>query len=293
MLNTRGGIETDVTVNRLSEDRFLVVSSATVAPRDKAWIEKHLPVDGHVTLTDVTANYAVLSVQGPNARAILQSISDADLNDAAFPFAHSRCIDIGAAEVIANRLTYVGELGWELYIPTEFARHVFDVLWSAGREFDLRPAGYHALEHLRCERGYREFELDLTPEDTPFEAGLGFTVKLDKSTEFTGRDALLRQRDAGPLKKRLVMFRLRDGQPVLFHDELIRMDDELVGYVSSGAYGFTLGSSVAMGYVHHIDGVTSDLVANAEWSIELAGETFAADASLKPFFDPTGERVKG
>ena len=293
MLNTRGGIETDVTVNRLSEDRFLVVSSATVAPRDNAWIEKHLPVDDHVTLTDVTANYAVLSVQGPNARAILESISDADLSDAAFPFAHSRWIDIGAAEVIANRLTYVGELGWELHIPTEFARHVFDVLWSAGREFDLRPAGYHALEHLRCERGYREFELDLTPEDTPFEAGLGFTVKLDKSTEFTGRDALLRQRDAGPLKKRLVMFRLRDGQPVLFHDELIRMDDELVGYVSSGAYGFTLGSSVAMGYVHHIDGVTSDLVANAEWSIELAGETFAADASLKPFFDPTGERVKG
>ena len=293
MLNAHGGIETDVTVNRLSEDRFLVVSSATVQPRDKTWIEKHLSDDQHVTLVDVTSNYAVLSVQGPKSRALLETVSRADFSDGAFAFAHSRTIDIGAAEVVANRLTYVGELGFELYIPTEFARHVFDTVWSAGREVGLCPAGYHALEHLRCERAYREFELDLTPEDTPFEAGLGFTVKLDKPADFTGRDALLRQRDAGPLKKRLVMFRLHDPEPVLLHDELIRMNGDVVGYVSSGAFGFTLGSSVAMGYVHHPDGVTKALVESAEWHIELAGQMHAAQASLKPFFDPTGERVKG
>ena len=292
MLNRRGGIETDITVNRLSEDRFLIISSATVHPRDKAWIEGHLG-DGHVTLTDVTSAYAVLSLQGPNSRELLSSISDADLSNEGFPFATSREIDLGYARVIANRLTYVGELGWELHIPTEFAQHVFDTVWQAGTDLGLKAAGYHALEHLRSERAYREYELDLTPEDTPFEAGLGFSVNLDKPGGFIGREALVKQKEQGDLRKRLVMFKLRDPEPVLFHEEPIWMNGELVGYISSGAYGFTLGASVGMGYVRHLDGVTKDLVKSAEWEIEIACERYAADASLSAFYDPRGERVKG
>lgn len=293
MLNERGGIETDITINRLSEHKFLVISSATAQPRDKAWIEKNLPTSSNVSLTDVTSNFAVLSLQGPKSRHILQAVSDADFSNDAFPFATSQEIGVGAAQVIANRLTYVGELGWELHIPTEFALHVFDQLWSAGADFNLRPAGYHALEHLRSERAYREFELDLTPEDTPLEAGLGFTVKFDKPGGFIGHDALSRQRDAGPLTKRLVMFCLQSPQPVLFHEEVIRMNGEIAGYITSGAYGFTLGRSVAMGYVKHADGVTKDLVGGADWSIELACETHSAQASLRPFFDAAGDRVAG
>ena len=292
MLNNRGGIETDITVNRLSEDSFLIISSATTHPRDKAWIESHLG-DGHVTLTDVTSSYAVLSLQGPNSRQILSTVSHADFSNESFPFSTSREIDVGYANVIANRLTYVGELGWELLIPTEFAQHVFDVIWQAGGEFGLRAAGYHALEHLRSERAYREYELDLTPEDTPLEAGLGFTVKLEKANGFIGRDALLRQKERGRLTKRLVMFKLQDPDPVLFHEEPIWMNGKLVGYISSGAYGFTLGASVGMGYVNHAEGVTGDLVEAATWEIEIACERFAADASLSAFFDPRGERVRG
>ena len=292
MLNEAGGIETDITVNRLAEGQFLIISSATVHPRDKAWIERHMG-QGHVTLTDVTSAYAVLSLQGPRSREILGAVSDADFSNEAFPFATSQEIDLGYARVIANRLTYVGELGWELHIPSEFAQHVFDLIWQAGTEFGLKPAGYHALEHLRSERAYREYELDLTPEDTPLEAGLGFTVAWDKPGGFMGREALLRQKEAGALRKRLVMFRLRDPDPVLYHEEPIWMNGKIVGYISSGAYGFTLGASVGMGYVHHPGGVTAELLAANDWEIEIACERYAADASFRAFFDPGGTRVKG
>jgi 4-methylaminobutanoate oxidase (formaldehyde-forming) len=227
------------------------------------------------------------------SRDILSRITDADLSNEGFPFATSRQIDIGYARVIANRLTYVGELGWELHIPTEFAQGVFDSLMQAGKDFGLEPAGYHALEHLRCERAYREYELDLTPEDTPFEAGLGFTVKLNKAGGFIGRDALMRQKDAGAMTKRLVMFKLKDREPVLFHEEIIRMNGNIVGYISSGAYGFTLGTSVGMGYIHHTEGVTDDLIDDADWEIEIACERYPAEASPRAFYDPSGERVKG
>lgn len=292
MLNPDGGIETDITVNRLAEDSFLIVSSATVQPRDKAWIERHLG-DGHVTLIDVTSAFAVLSLQGPKSRAIMAAVSDADFSNTVFPFATSQEIDLGYARVIANRLTYVGELGWELFIPTEFAQHVFDTIWQSGANHGLMPAGYHALEHLRSERAYREYELDLTPTDTPLEAGLGFAVRLDKSGGFIGRDALMRQKEAGALTKRLVNFKLRDPAPVLWQEEPIWLDGRIVGYLSSGAYGFTLGASVGMGYVQHAGGVTAELVASGTWEIEIACERFAAEASLKPFYDPTGLRAKG
>ena len=291
MLNSRGGIETDITVNRLAEDRYLIISSATTHPRDKAWIEKHMTREEHVTLADVTSAYSVLSVQGPKSRDLLGRIIDADLSNEAFPFATSQEIDIGYARVIALRLTFIGELGWELHIPSEFAQGVFDALAEVGQAFDLRQAGYHALEHLRSERAYREYGHDLTPEDTPYEAGLGFTVKLDKPGGFIGREAIEAQRGK-PLNKRLVMFKLTDPEPVLFHDELIRLDGEIVGYISSGAYGFTLGRSVGMGYVHHPEGVTKDLVENGEFEIEIACERYPAEAALRAFYDPKGERTK-
>ncbi len=291
MLNARGGIETDITVNRLAEDRYLVISSATTHARDKAWIERYIAGDAHVTLTDVTSGYAVLSLQGPRSREILARVTDADLSNDAFPFATSQEIDIGYGRAIANRLTYVGELGWELHIPTEFAPGVFESVMAAGADSGLEPAGYHALEHLRSERAYREYQFDLTPEDTPLEAGLGFTVNLDKPGGFLGREALLRQKEAGPLTKRLVMFMLKDPAPVLFHEEPIHRDGEILGYISSGAYGFTLGRSVGMGYVRHAGGVTKDFVQSGDWDIEIACERFPAEASLRAFFDPSGKRA--
>jgi glycine cleavage system aminomethyltransferase T len=201
----------------------------------------------------------------------LQSITDTDLSNQAFPFLTAQEIDIGYARVLAKRQTFIGELGWELQIPSEFVQDVYDILIEAGKPLGLKPAGYHALEHLRCERAYREFVLDLAPDDTPFEAGLGFIVKMDKTGGFHGREALLPQ--AGKvLGRRMVMFKLKDPEPALFHDELIRMNGEIVGYLSSGAYGFTLGSAVGMGYVKHSDGVTAELIDSASFEIEIAGE---------------------
>ena len=270
----------------------MIVSSAATHSRDLAWIEKNLDRQQQVAVTDITSAYSVLSVQGPKSRDLLARISDADLANAAFPFLTSQEISIGYALVIAKRLTFIGELGWELHIPSEFAQGAFDTLLEAGQEFDLRLAGYHALEHLRCERAYREFGLDLAPDDTPFEAGLGFSVKMDKPGGFIGHDALVPQRGK-VLNKRLVMFKLADPEAVLFHDELIRLDGDIVGYISSGAYGFTLGHAVGMGYVHHPDGVTKELVENGQFEIEIACERYPAEASLRAFYDPTGERVKG
>ncbi|HCX87966.1 MAG TPA: FAD-dependent oxidoreductase [Gammaproteobacteria bacterium] len=291
MLNSNGGIECDITIDRRAPDCFFVYSSAGVHSRDMNWIARHIQPDQHVTITDVTAAYSVLNIQGPRSRDLLQSITDADLSNPAFPFLTAREIDIGYARVRAKRQTFVGELGWELQVPSEFVQDVYDIVLQACQSFDLKQAGYHALEHLRCERGYREFVLDLAPDDTPFEAGLGFIVGMNKPGGFKGREALLPQ--AGRvLNRRMVLFKLKDPEPALFHDELIRMDGEIVGYLSSGAYGFTLGSAVGMGYVNHPEGVTTELIDNSEFEIEIACESWPAEASLKPFYDPTGARVK-
>ncbi|MFZ1341577.1 MAG: FAD-dependent oxidoreductase [Paracoccaceae bacterium] len=292
MLNHRGGIEVDVTVNRLAEDCYMVVSSAAFLPRDRAWIERHIGPEYRVCVTDVTSGWAVLSVQGPRSRDFLQGLTDADLSNEAFPFAASREIDIGYARLLANRLTFVGELGWELYIPSEFVQDVYDRITAAGVGAGLKHAGYHALEHLRSERAYREFGLDLTPDDTPYEAGLGFTVKPDKPGGFIGRDAVAAQRGQ-VLGKRLVMFRLEDPKPDLHKDELIRMNGEIVGYLRSGVYSFTLGRAIGMGYVRHQAGVTKALLEANRFEIEIGGERHAAQASLQAFFDPTGEKARG
>ncbi len=291
MLNSMGGIECDITIDRRAGDCFIIYSSAGVHCRDMNWIARHLKPDQQVTITDVTAAYSVLNIPGPKSLDLLQAITAADLSNPVFPFHTAQEIDIGYARVLAKRQTFIGELGWELQIPSEFVQDVYDILMEAGKPLGLKQAGYHALEHLRCERAYREFVLDLAPDATPFEAGLGFIVKMDKPGGFQGREALLPQ--AGQvLSRRMVMFKLKDPEPALFHDELIRMNGEIVGYLSSGAYGFTLGSAVGMGYVKHPDGVTADLINDASFEIEIACETYQADASLKSFYDPAGARVK-
>jgi len=293
MLNDRGGIETDITINRRKENEFLVISSATTQPRDLNWIKKSIKENEKVFVTDVTNNYTVLSLQGPRSRDILSKLTNADLTNDEFPFATSKEIEIGYTNVIANRLTYVGELGWEIFIPTEHSIDVFDNLIKAGKEFNLKPAGYHALEHLRSERAYREYELDLTPEDTPLEAGLGFTIDWNKPNGFIGRDALIKQKENGPLKKRLICFRLKDSEGILWHEEIIYRNDKIVGYVSSGAYSFTFKSSVALGYIKSERGINSDYIDTGHWEIESAGVRYKAEASFKPFYDPNGDRIKG
>ncbi|MCH6588673.1 MAG: FAD-dependent oxidoreductase, partial [Proteobacteria bacterium] len=290
-LNERGGIEADLTLTRLAEDRYMVITGGAVGPRDLDWLNRHLPEGARVTVTEVTSGIAVIGIMGPNARALLARLTGADLSNQAFPFGTSQEIEIGFATVRATRITYVGELGWELYVPTEFARGVFDAIVAEGGDFGLKPVGMHAMDSLRIEKAYRHWGHDITGEDTPLEAGLGFAVRFDKNQPFIGRDALLGQRQAG-VKKRLVQFALEDPEPLLYHNEPVMRDGEIVGYLTSGNYGHHLGRAIGLGYVGHPDGVDADFVNSGSYEIEVAGERFAARASLRPLYDPKAERVK-
>jgi 4-methylaminobutanoate oxidase (formaldehyde-forming) len=290
MLNRRGGIECDLTVTRLTDDAYLIVTAAAAATHDADWIRRHLG-DARAVLTDVTSALAVLGVMGPHARALLARLTDADLTSGGFAFGASREIWLASAPVRATRITYVGELGWELYIPAEFAAGVHDAIASAGADLGLRHAGYHAMDSLRLEKAYRSWGHDLGCEDTPLEAGLEFAVRWDKPVAFIGRDALLAQRGA-PLRRRLVVFTLEDAEPLLYHDEPIWRDGELVGRITSGAYGHTLGRAVGMGYVTHSDGVTDAFVESGRWELEIACERHRARAQLAPPHDPKSLRVR-
>jgi 4-methylaminobutanoate oxidase (formaldehyde-forming) len=291
-LNERGGIEADLTVTRLAEDSYMVVTAGAAAPRDWAWLKRHIPEGARCTVTDITSGLAVLSVMGPNSRDLLSRVSDADLSNEAFPFGTAQEIELGYATLRAVRVTFVGELGWELYVPSEFACHVFDAIMAEGEDFGLKLAGLHVLDSCRIEKAFRHWGHDITDEDTPLEAGLGFAVRLDKNADFIGRDALLRQKEAGKLTKRLVQFALDDPEPLLYHNEPITRDGEAVGYLTSGNYGHHLGRAVGLGYVNHPDGVTADWVKSGAYEIEVACERFAAQASLRPMYDPKAERVK-
>jgi glycine cleavage system T protein len=291
-LNERGTIEADLTVTREAADRYLVVTAAATQVRDFAWLRDHIPADARCIAVDVTSGSAVLNVQGPNSRALLQSLTTADLSNDAFPFGTSQIIDIGYARVRASRVTYVGELGWELYIPTEFAANVFDTIMAAGSEFGLRLCGYHALNSLRTEKAYRHWGHDITPDETPLEAGLGFVVAMDKPGGFIGRDALIAQKADG-LRKRLVQFRLQDNDRLLYHNEPIWRDGVIVGSITSGMYGHHVDASLGMGYVARADGLADrDWVLSGTYEIEVAGERVGATASLEPFYDPKSTRPR-
>ncbi len=290
-LNGRGGIESDLTVTRLADDCFMVVTAFSSQVRDFHHLKSNIPEGAHAVLTDVGSGLAMLGVMGPNARDFLQSLSPDDLSNAAFPFATSREIELGYAKVRASRITYVGELGWELYIPSEFASGVYDTLVAAGEPFGLQHVGMHAMNSLRMEKAYRHWGHDIADEDTPLEAGLGFAVAWDKPGGFIGRDALVEQREKG-LKRRLVQFALDDPEPLLYHNEPIWRDGVIVGYITSGMFGHALGKSLGMGYVENAGGVDADFINAGSYEIEVACERFTATASLKPFYDPQSLRIK-
>ncbi len=293
-LNERGGIEADVTVTRLDDRRFLVVSAAADQRRDAAWLDASIPADARCTVTDVTSSFAVLNVQGPRSRELLARVSPDDFSNAAFPFGTSREVELGYAVVRASRVTYVGALGWELYVPTEMAEHVYEQLIGGADGLGLRHAGYHALNSLRLEKAYRHMGHDITDEDTPLEAGLGFAVAWDKTGGFVGRDALLRRRDER-VSRRLVAFTLDDPTPLLYHGEPIWRDGALVGHTSSGWYGHTLGRAVGLGYVHAGGSgeATADWLLGGTYELEIATVRYAATPFLRAPYDPTGERIRG
>jgi 4-methylaminobutanoate oxidase (formaldehyde-forming) len=287
-LNRFGGIEADLTVTRLGEREFLVLSAPATAVRDLAWIRRHIADDEFTTVADVSGTMAMIAVMGPAARDLLQPLTDCDLSNEAFAFATSREIDLGLGFVRATRITYVGELGWELLVPHDIAAHVYDVVIEAG----ARPAGYHALNSLRLEKGYRSWGHDISAGDSPLQAGLGFTVAWDKPGGFVGRESLADQRSAG-VDRRLVQFALDDPEPLLFHGEPITRDGECVGHLTSAMYGHTIGASVGMGYVHSPSAdQPRDWFASGCFSIEVAGRAVAARASLQPVYDPSAARTR-
>ena len=291
-LNQRGGIEADLTVTRLAEDTYLVVTAAATAVRDLNWLTRSLAPRALVSVDDMSNAYAVLGVMGPNARALLQPLCEADLGNEAFPFGASREIVIGNVQLRATRISYMGELGWELYVPSEFAVGLFDTLMAHGGAHGLKLCGMHAMDSLRIEKAYRHWGHDITDEDTPLEAGLGFAVAFDKNVDFTGRAPLLKQKGEGRLTKRLLQFALEDPEPLLYHNEPIYRDGALVGYTSSAAYGHHLGRAIALGYVRHEGGIDADYTAAGNWEIDVGLKRYAARASLRPLYDPKSARMR-
>ncbi|RKP46055.1 GcvT family protein [Trinickia fusca] len=293
MLNERGGYESDVTLMRLAEDQYLLVTGSAQATRDLAFIERHLPIDKHCVAVDVTGQYAVLAVMGPRSRELMQQVSKSDFSNEAFPFGACKEVDIGYATVTAMRRSYVGELGWELYVPVEFALGVYETLHAAGAPFGLVDAGYYALESLRVEKAYRAWGRELTPDRDPFEAGLAFACKLDKDIAFRGREALLARRGQPPVRRLVALSLDGHADKMLWGGEAILRDGVPVGSVSSAAFGHTLGCPVALGYVG-ADGAPVDAayLMGGRYQIDLAGERLDATLHLKAPYDPSGQRLK-
>jgi 4-methylaminobutanoate oxidase (formaldehyde-forming) len=288
MLNAHGGIESDLTVTRLNETAHLLVVPGATLQRDIAWLRRNVG-DAFAVITDVTSAESVLCVMGPNARALMQAVSPNDFSNKNHPFGTAREIEIGMGLARAHRVTYVGELGWEIYVPTDQTAHVFESILEAGDQHGLKLAGLHALDSCRIEKAYRHFGHDITDEDHVLEAGLGFAVKFAKG-DFIGRDAVLRKKDEG-LKRRMVQFRLNAPDRFLFHNEALVRDGKIVSIITSGNYGHALGSAIGMGYVP-CEGQTAADVLSSSYEIEIAGRRFPAEASLKPLYDPRAERVR-
>jgi glycine cleavage system aminomethyltransferase T len=292
MLNERGGYESDFTLTRLAHDEYLVVTGSAQATRDLDYLSRNAPAGARCVAVDITAQYAVLAVMGPRSRELLSRISPADFSNEAFAFGTSRLVDIGYATCRATRRTYVGELGWELYVPVEMAVAVYEALQAAGGEFGLADAGYYAVDSLRLEKGYRAWGRELTPDHDPVEAGLAFAVKLTKGSDFRGRAAVERAIAAGP-SRRLASFVLADPSVMLWGGELILRDGRPAGQLTSAAFGHTVGGAVALGYVSKEAGAAdAAYVESGRYEIDVAGERLAARASLEPPYDPASSRVR-
>src|SRR4029077_21213261 len=291
MLNKRGGIECDLTVSRLSEDSYYIVTGTGFATHDFAWIKANIPSGLDVRLMDVTSAYAVLSLMGPKSREVLAAVSDADVSNAAFPFGSWREIMIAGSPVRALRVTYVGELGWELHLPVETASAVYDALKAAGKPFGIANAGYRAIESLRLEKGYRAWGSDIGPDHTPLEAGLGWAVKLKRNTPFLGREALVAQA-AKPLAKRLACFTVDDPNIVLLGRETIFRDGKQVGWLTGAGWGYTVAKNIGFGYVRNKDGVPIDWLTSGRYELEVANERVPAALHMSALYDPAMARIK-
>jgi 4-methylaminobutanoate oxidase (formaldehyde-forming) len=291
MLNANGGIECDLTVTRLASDAYYIVTGTGFATHDFAWIRRHLPDGADARLLDVTSAFAVLPVMGPLARDLLAGVTSDDVSNAALSFATWREIGIAGAPVRAVRVTYVGELGYELHVPVELALAVYNALLEAGQALGLAHAGYRAIESLRLEKGYRAWGADIGPDHTPLEAGLGFAVKFSTEQPFLGRDALERQRSEG-LRKRLACFTVDDPEVVLLGRETIYRNGAPVGWLGSGGYGYTIGRAIGYGYVRHEGGVDRDWLSAGTYELEVATERVKASLHLESLYDPRAERVR-
>lgn len=287
MLDRRGGIQCDFTVTRLRADRYFIVTGTAFGDHDRSWIRRHAPDDGSVEVRDVTSARACLALWGPRARDILASVSRDDVGDAAFPYLTAREITVGNVPLLALRVTYVGELGWELYPPAEYGRALWRTLWAAGQPHGLVAGGYRAIDALRLEKGYRVWSTDITPDETPFEAGLGFCVKLDKP-DFIGRSALLAAREAGPPPKRLRCLVLDDPRSVCLGNEPVRFEGQVVGRVTTGGYGFAVERSIAYAYLP-----AAQAAVGTRLEVDVFGTWVGATVSREPLYDPAGERIRG
>jgi len=285
LLDRRGGIQADLTVTRVADETFLLVTGTAFGNHDAAWLRRHLPDDGTVALRDVTASRVCFGLWGPRARDILASLTRDDISGAGFPYLTAREITVGSVPLLALRVTYVGELGWELYAPTEYGRALWTSLWEAGRPHGMVAAGYRAIDALRLEKGYRVWSSDITPDETPFEAGLGFAVALDKEAEFWGRDALVAAKAAGP-RRRLRCLVLDDPHSVCLGNEPVRVGGEVVGRVTSGGYGFAVERSIAYAYL------PPDAPIGTRGEVEVFGEWVGFEVMREPLWDPTSERIR-
>ena len=291
-LNERGTIEADLTVTKLDDERYWVVAADNAHRHVETWMRRHFPDDAHAFVTDVTSGWAQINVQGPRSRELMQSVTSADMSNEAFPFRGAREIDIGFARALCVRITYLGELGYELYIPTEQAVHAYERVVAAGEKLGLRHAGLKALASLRMEKGYRDYGHDIDNTDSVLEAGLGFAVDLKKPGGFIGKEAVLAKKAAGPLKKRLVQVLVQDPQPMLFHAEVVRRDNKMVGYVRAASYGHTLGGAVGLVMVESDQPIDAAWLESGKWDVEIAGTRYPAMASLRPLYDPDMKRIK-
>ncbi|NCF80426.1 MAG: FAD-dependent oxidoreductase [Proteobacteria bacterium] len=291
LLNSRAGIECDLTVVRVDEDRYYIVTGTGFASHDFHWIRSHVPAGLAVEFSDVTDDYCVISVFGPRSRDLLSSITNDDLDNEAFPFASAREICIAGASVTAVRITYVGELGWELHTPVASARDVYRAVMAAGKAHGAAPCGYRAIESLRLEKGYRAWSSDLTPDHTPLQAGLGFAVKLDTNTPFLGREALVEQRQS-ELTRRLACFTSNDNDVVLLGRETIYRNGERVGWLTSGGYGYSIDRSIGYGYVRNQTGVDREYLRSGDYELEVASRRVPASIHFGPLYDPRNERIR-
>jgi glycine cleavage system aminomethyltransferase T/glycine/D-amino acid oxidase-like deaminating enzyme len=291
-VNEKGGFEGDLTITRLERDKFIVVCGENAPGHTEMRMRRKQRADEFVTIIDVTSATTQINIHGPKARDLMRKVTFTDMSNEAFPFLTAKEIDIGYATLLAIRITYVGELGWELHVPTIHAVQVYDQLVESGQEFGLRHAGMQTLNSLRLEKAYRDFGVDVDNTDNPIEAGLGFAVKLDKEGGFIGRDALVAIKAKGTPQNRMLQFLLQNPEPLLYGNELIYLNGQAVGYLQIGGYGHTLGGAVGIGFADIDEPLTAEIVTTGDWEVDVAGERIKALASLRPLFDPKMERIK-